>query len=69
MKTPSKTVNGVTTNYTYNDFNQLVSESGADTASYAYDANGNLTSRTNGANLENFIYDGEEGGFKSSKSF
>lgn len=33
--------NGVTTNYTYNGLNQLVTESGEETLEYAYDANGN----------------------------
>jgi len=50
----SQTVNGVTTNYTYNNLDQLLSDG---TATYGYDGRGNLTSITSGANVTTYGYD------------
>jgi len=45
-----KTDQNVRTNYTYNELNQLTTESeeGKSDINYSYDANGNLVSKTDG---------------------
>lgn len=48
--------NGVTTNYTYNGLNQLVTESGEETLEYAYDSNGNQISVTGGSADKYYTY-------------
>lgn len=50
------TRNGITTAYTYNNNDQLVSDG---TASFAYDANGNLVTRTAGGVPTTYGYDAE----------
>jgi RHS repeat-associated protein len=50
----SKTIDGVTTNYTYNAFNQLVSENGT---TYNYDNNGNLTGKNDGTVSTTYSWD------------
>jgi RHS repeat-associated protein len=50
--------NAVTTNYTYNNNNQLLTETtGGTTVTYAYDLNGNLISKTAGANTTGYTWD------------
>ena len=46
--------NGVTTDYTTNSLNQYTAAGGTD---FAYDADGNVTSRSNGADTATFTYD------------
>lgn len=54
----SKTVNSVTTTYTYDDIDQLLSESRTGySASYTYDANGNRASKTLGGVTEVYTND------------
>ncbi len=54
----SKTVNGVSTTYTYDDIDQLLSESRSGySASYTYDANGNRSSKTLGGVTETYTND------------
>ena len=48
------TVDGATTNYTFNELDQLLT---AGAASYAYDARGNLTQATEGAELTPYSWD------------
>ncbi len=50
--------NAVTTNYTYNNNNQLLTETadGA-TATYSYDLNGNLETKTTGGNVTHYYWD------------
>ncbi|HEU0296345.1 MAG TPA: RHS repeat-associated core domain-containing protein [Anaerolineales bacterium] len=48
------TVNGVTTDYTYNSLDQLIS---AGSITYGYDDRGNLSQITNGSNITNYTYD------------
>ena len=50
----SMTVNGVTTDYTYNDLDQLIS---AGPITYGYDGRGNLNQITNGSDITNYTYD------------
>ncbi len=49
----SQNVNGVLTNYTYNNLDQLLT---AGSAQYQYDSRGNLTSVTNGSNITNYAW-------------
>jgi RHS repeat-associated protein len=54
----SKTVDGVTTTYTYDNIDQLLSESRTGySASYTYDANGNRASKTVGGTTETYTND------------
>ncbi len=54
----SKTVDGVTTTYTYDDIDQLLTESRSGySASYTYDANGNRASKTLGGVTETYTND------------
>jgi RHS repeat-associated protein len=48
------TVNSVTTDYTYNVLDQLIS---AGSITYDYDDRGNLSTITNGSNITNYTYD------------
>ncbi|HEU0291246.1 MAG TPA: RHS repeat-associated core domain-containing protein [Anaerolineales bacterium] len=50
----SMTVNSVTTDYTYNSLDQLIS---AGSITYDYDDRGNLSTITNGSNTTNYTYD------------
>lgn len=50
-------VDGFTTNYTYNELDQLVS---AGTAHYQYDARGNLAGITDAANVTSYTYDAKD---------
>ncbi len=50
----SQTVNGVTTNYTYNALDQLT---GDGTSTYGYDGRGNLQTITSGASVTTYSYD------------
>lgn len=50
--------NSVTTGYTYNNNNQLLTETtGGTTITYDYDDNGNLDSKTDGTNTTNYAWD------------
>jgi len=50
--------NAVTTNYVYNENNQLLTETaGGTTATYAYDLNGNLQTKTAGGNTTGYTWD------------
>lgn len=50
----SQTVNGVATNYTYNNLDQLLT---AGAAQYQYDGRGNLAQITDGTNITHYAYD------------
>lgn len=50
-----KIIGGNTTNYWYNSFNRLNSSTGAESASYSYDSNGNITS--NGEHTFDYDYE------------
>jgi RHS repeat-associated protein len=50
----SKNVGGAVTNYTYNNLNQLTSETGI---TYQYDLNGNRTKKIDGARTTTYTYD------------
>ena len=53
-----KTVNSVTTEYAYDDIDQLVSEvRNGYSASYTYDANGNRTSKTLNGTTQSYVVD------------
>lgn len=52
----SQVVNGTTTNYTYNNLDQLLT---AGAVQYGYDGRGNLTSITNGTISTNYSYDAQ----------
>lgn len=52
----TKTVDGVMTEYTYNELNQLVSETGI---SYEYDLNGNLVKKTEGDQTTTYTYNAQ----------
>jgi YD repeat-containing protein len=57
----SKTVGGVTTNYTYDLAGQLASESRPGySCSYTYDANGNRLTKTLNGVTETYTYDDDE---------
>jgi len=50
--------NGTTTSYTYNNNNQLLTETtGGVTVTYAYDLNGNLLSKVSGGNTTSYTWD------------
>jgi len=54
----SKTVDSVTTTYTYDDIDQLLTESRTGySATYTYDANGNRASKTLGGVTETYTND------------
>ena len=50
----TKTVDGAVTEYSYNELNQLVSETGT---RYKYDKNGNLVKKTEGEQTTTYTYD------------
>lgn len=50
----TKTVDGEVTEYSYNELNQLVSETGI---RYKYDKNGNLVKKTEGEQITTYTYD------------
>ena len=50
----SKTENGIITNYTYNNLNQLTAETGV---TYEYDLNGNRTKKTEGMKTTSYTFD------------
>ncbi len=52
----TKTVDGVVTEYAYNELNQLVSETGI---TYEYDLNGNLVKKTEGEQTTTYTYNAQ----------
>jgi len=57
----SRTLNGISTTYNYNNLNQLTSwnDTAGNAASYTYDANGNRHTRTVGGATDTYSYDTE----------
>ncbi len=51
-----KNVDGTVTSYSYNELNQLVSETGI---SYEYDLNGNLVKKTEGSQTTAYTYNAQ----------
>lgn len=47
----------LTTNYTYDDLNQLLSSTGDEAATYTHDLNGNRVTKTVGADTTTYVYD------------
>jgi RHS repeat-associated protein len=56
----TSSVNGSTTNYTYNNLDQLTGTSGAQSATYNYDGRGNLITATVGSNVTTYTYDAQD---------